>query len=146
MQKNKTVLLKTIGFFICISLFASIRLFENTLFYDPLIGFFKTDFNNSFLPKLDLIKLTFSNSLRYLLNTVVSIALLGIVFKDIEIIKISLLLYIVLYIILIFLTLVVLTFFAEKHMLLFYIRRFLIQPFFILLLIPGFYFQKLTSS
>ncbi|NBU81103.1 MAG: exosortase F system-associated protein, partial [Flavobacteriaceae bacterium] len=37
----------------------------------------------------------------------------------------------------------VLTFFAEESkMTLFYIRRFLIQPIFILLFIPGFYYQK----
>ena len=125
---------------------ALIRIVEESLFYDPYLDYFKSDFINLPLPIVDKLKL-FSNLLfRYSLNTIVSIAFIQIAFKDINFTKFAVVLYGLLFIILILTFWVVLAFYAnENKMELFYIRRFLIQPLFLLLFIPGYLIQKRTN-
>jgi exosortase F-associated protein len=87
--------------------------------------------------------LFFSLGLRFYLNSVISILLLYVIFKDRQIVKFSLLLYMLLGSVLMISFMFILVFFGEENkMVLFYIRRFLIQPIFILLFIPAFYYQK----
>ncbi len=122
---------------------ALIRIVEESLFYDPYLDYFKSDFINLPLPIVDKLKL-FSNLLfRYSLNTIVSIAFIQIAFKDINFSKFVSALYVLLFIVLIVVFYFVLAFYAEENkMTLFYIRRFLIQPLFLLLFIPGYLIQK----
>jgi exosortase F-associated protein len=122
---------------------ALIRIVEESLFYDPYLDYFKSDFINLPLPIVDKLKL-FSNLLfRYSLNTIVSIAFIQIAFKDINFTKFVSALYVLLFIVLIIVFYFVLAFYAEENkMTLFYIRRFLIQPLFLLLFIPGYLIQK----
>ena len=132
--------------FILVSLvlfLALIRIVEESLFYDPYLDYFKSDFINLPLPIVDKLKL-FSNLLfRYSLNTIVSIAFIQIAFKDINFTKFVSALYVLLFIVLIIVFYFVLAFYAEENkMTLFYIRRFLIQPLFLLLFIPGYLIQK----
>jgi exosortase F-associated protein len=122
---------------------ASIRIFEESLFYDPYLDYFKTDYTNFPLPIVNKFNLFLSLFLRYMLNTIVSIAFIQIAFKDINFTKFTSVLYGILFVILILVFYVVLAFFAdESKMELFYIRRFLIQPLFLLLFIPGYLIQK----
>ncbi|WP_293896266.1 exosortase F system-associated protein [Flavobacterium sp.] len=119
-----------------------IRVFEDTLFYDPFLNYFKDEYANLSFPKINIFKLFFSLGLRFYLNSVISLLLLYVIFKDKQIVKFSAFLYMVLGSILMISFIFVLTFFAEESkMTLFYIRRFLIQPIFILLFIPAFYYQ-----
>jgi len=77
---------------------------------------------------------------------VISLGLLYVLFDDRKIVKFSIFLFMLLGYILLISFFFVLTFFAEESkMTLFYIRRFLIQPIFILLFIPGFYYQKIAK-
>jgi exosortase F-associated protein len=63
--------------------------------------------------------------------------------NDGKMVKFSILLYMILGSILMISFFFVLNFFGEESkMTLFYIRRFIIQPIFILLFIPAFYYQK----
>jgi len=138
--KNKS---KVFWFSFLVLLLILIRVFEDQLFYDPFLNYFKTEFAHSKLPTFDFFKLFFSLGIRFYLNSVISLFLLYIIFKDTKIVKFSMLLYMVLGSILMISFIFVLTFFGEESkMTLFYIRRFLIQPIFILLFIPGFYYQK----
>jgi exosortase F-associated protein len=122
---------------------ASIRIFEESLFYDPYLDYFKTDFTNFPLPVVDKLSLFLSLVFRYSLNSIVSIAFIQIAFNDINFTKFASVLYGILFVILIIVFYVVLAFFAdESKMELFYIRRFLIQPLFLLLFIPGYLIQK----
>jgi exosortase F-associated protein len=122
---------------------ASIRIFEESLFYDPYLDYFKTDFTNFPMPVVDKLSLFLSLVFRYSLNSIVSIAFIQIAFKDINFTKFASVLYGILFVILIIVFYVVLAFFAdESKMELFYIRRFLIQPLFLLLFIPGYLIQK----
>ena len=120
-----------------------IRVFENNLFYDPFLNYFKTEYSQSPLPQINIFKLFFSLGIRFYLNSVISLFLLYVIFKDTKIVKFSILLYMILGSVLMISFIFVLNFFGEENkMTLFYIRRFLIQPIFILLFIPAFYYQK----
>ena len=103
----------------------------------------KLNYNNLPLPKIDVIKLFFSLGFRFYLNSIISLGLLRLIFNDAKIIKFSIFLYSVLGIILMVSFFFVLLKFGETNkMNLFYIRRFIIQPIFIMLFIPAFYYQK----
>ena len=126
-----------------IGLLVLIRIFENNLFYDPLLKFFKGEFTNDKLPKMNQIKLFLSLGFRYYLNSMLSLALLYVIFKDFKILKFSTFLFILFGSILLIAFAFTLHFFGEENkMALFYIRRFIIQPLFLLVFIPAFYYQK----
>jgi exosortase F-associated protein len=121
----------------------AVRFYENELFYNPLLTFFKTDHSTQPLPEFDATKLYLSVTLRYIINTVLSLAILWMVFRSKEVLKFSVILYITLFIVLFFVFIILMnTSEAGNHMALFYVRRFLIQPLFLLILLPAFYFQK----
>lgn len=120
-----------------------IRAFENTLFYDPFLNYFKSEYANLPFPEISVVKLFLSLGFRFYLNSVISLFLLYVIFNDGKMVKFSILLYIILGSILMISFFFVLNFFGEESkMTLFYIRRFIIQPIFILLFIPAFYYQK----
>ena len=122
--------------------FALIRNYEEDLFYDPFIGFFKNDFFNQELPQFLEWKLLLHLFLRYVVNTILSLFIIYILFRNKGFLKLASVLYIVFFVILMLSFLVVIHFFSDQLMVLFYIRRFIIQPLFLLLFIPGFYFQQ----
>ena len=125
-----------------ILLLVLIRAFEENLFYDPFLDYFKSEYAHLPFPKINILKLFFSLGMRFYLNSMISLFLLYVIFKDKQIIKFTAFLYMVLGSILIISFIFMLTFFPHEKMTLFYIRRFLIQPIFILLFIPAFYYQK----
>lgn len=128
---------------VLVIMLAFIRAYEDVLFYDPFLNYFKTDYHNLPLPEVSTISLFFGLLFRYFLNTVLSLAIIYVLFKDIEAIKFASILYLAFFVILVIVFFVVLSFFGEANkMALFYIRRFLIQPIFLLLFLPAFYFQK----
>lgn len=124
-------------------LLISIRAFENTLFYDPFLNYFKSEYANLPFPEISVVKLFLSLGFRFYLNSVISLFLLYVIFNDGKMVKFSILLYMILGSILMISFFFVLNFFGEESkMTLFYIRRFIIQPIFILLFIPAFYYQR----
>ena len=130
-----------------ILLLVLIRVFEDTLFYDPFLNYFKGEYTHLAFPKINIFKLFFSIGIRFYINSVISLLLLYVIFKDKQIVKFSALLYMILGSILMISFIFTLISFGEhSKMTLFYIRRFLIQPIFILLFIPGFYYQKHSSQ
>ncbi len=129
-----------------ISLFAVlvlIRAYASDLFYDPLIAFFETTHSTDVLPEMNITKLLGHTTLRFGLNTLVSLLILWVIFKRKDVLKVSALLYLSVFVLLMaFFWMLLGSDQAGGHMALFYVRRFLIQPVFLLLLIPAFYFQK----
>lgn len=120
-----------------------IRTYEDSMFYDPFLNYFKTDYYNLPLPELNNIQLFFGLVFRYFLNSSLSLAIIYVLFKDIEAVKFASILYLIFFALLILALFFVLSFFGETNkMTLFYIRRFLIQPIFLLLFLPAFYYQK----
>jgi exosortase F-associated protein len=144
MLKNLLKNKKTVVFSIIILfLIVAIRLFEDKLFYDPFLKYFEKQFTHLAFPEINTVKLFLSLGFRYYLNSILSIALLYVLFKDIKIIKFSTLLYLILGSVLMIAFFFVLHFFGEENkMTLFYIRRFIIQPIFLVLFIPAFFYQK----
>lgn len=139
--------LKVLGILALAALLVLIRAFEDALFYDPLLHFFEMDYKSMPLPEMDTFALQTGIALRFLLNTIISLAILWLVFQDRGIIKLSLILYSFLFAIL-FMAFSFIIFTSEEssgHFVLFYVRRFLIQPLFLLILLPAFYFQKYKS-
>jgi exosortase F-associated protein len=121
----------------------AIRGFEDTIFYDPFLSFFKSTESDKALPQFETVKLLGSMTIRFLVNTAVSLGVLWVIFQNKEAVKLSAILYSILFVVL--MLAFVFLIFSEatgQHMALFYVRRFLIQPLFLLILIPAFYFQK----
>jgi len=138
-----TKTLKIILLVLLASFLVFIRMFENVLFYDPLLLFFKSDYFNNSLPEMNSFKLLGNITFRFLLNTIVSLGILWVVFKDKGILKLSAFLFGILFCMLI-LAFSYFVFYSnsENFLPLFYVRRFLIQPILLLVLLPAFYFQK----
>ncbi len=134
---------KYILLIILFSLLVLIRVFEEQLFYDPYLLFFENDYLYMDNPRREVFKLIAFTSLRYALNTIISLCILYVVFKDRSIVKFSAIIYIIAYIILLMLFLYfVLNPQQEDYYLFFNIRRFLIQPMILILLLPAFYYHK----
>ncbi|WP_460218038.1 exosortase F system-associated membrane protein [Psychroserpens sp. MEBiC05023] len=121
-----------------------IRIFENELFYDPYLLFFKNDYLQMDSPRREILKLTLFTTLRFVLNTLISLGIIYLFFKDKSIVKFSTYIYLVAYIILLaFFLYFVIHPRQEDYYLFFNFRRFLIQPILLLLLVPAFYYYKL---
>jgi len=121
-----------------------IRVFENELFYDPYLLFFKNDYLYIDSPNRETAKLILYTSLRFGLNSIISLAIIYLFFRDKSIVKFSAIIYGVAYLILIAIFLYfVINPRQEDYYLFFSFRRFLIQPLLLLLLIPAFFYYKL---
>lgn len=126
-----------------VALLALFRAYEDNLFYDPLLGYYKSDYNNLPLPEMDYFQLFFGLLFRYFLNSSISLAIIYVLFKDIEAVKFASILYLIFFVILVIIFFFVLFYIGETNkMALFYVRRFIIQPIFLLLFLPAFYYQK----
>ncbi len=137
---------KFIVLFILFALLAMIRYFENELFYDPYLSFFKNDYLYIDNPRREVFKLTAFTTLRYVLNSIISLSILYVFFRDKNIVKFSAIIYAGAYILLLALFLYfVLNPKQEDYYLFFNIRRFLIQPIILLLLLPAFYYYRLKQ-
>ncbi|WP_281230904.1 exosortase F system-associated membrane protein [Flavobacterium gelatinilyticum] len=135
-QKNKILI--TIGVVFC---FALIRAFENALFYDPFLYYFEGDFAKKPLPEINSFKLFLNLLFRYALNTILSLILLYGLFRDMGIFNFSAFLYGFFLIVLFGMFFTIVKYFPDNSWLLFYVRRFIIQPIFVILFIPAFYYQ-----
>nr|AIW81359.1 hypothetical protein [uncultured bacterium TB303_p] len=120
-----------------------VRGFEKELFYDPFLEFFKGDYINNAFPEYDLIKVILGIVSRYLINTIISTLIIGLIFWSRKYVLFTTYVYAGFLLIL----LPIYIYFVETEFSLgenlgFYIRRFLIQPVLLLILIPAFYYQK----
>lgn len=140
MLKNKKQIIYSA---IIIVLLVAIRAFESTIFYDPFLSYFKKEYAHLPFPEINVVKLFLSLGFRFYINSMLSVALIYVLFKDSKFAKFSLLLYMILgSVLMISFFFVLMAFGEESKMTLFYIRRFIIQPIFLILFIPAFYYQK----
>ncbi|MDO5968314.1 exosortase F system-associated protein [Flavivirga aquimarina] len=132
--------------FVLFGLLILIRIFENELFYDPYLMFFQNDYLYVDSPRREVLKLVSFTTLRYVLNSVISLGVLYVIFKDKSIIKFSIVIFVLAYTILLLIYLYfVINPRQEDYYLFFNVRRFLIQPIILLLLLPAFYYHKFRS-
>jgi exosortase F-associated protein len=130
--------------FILFLMLVCIRFFEDVLFYDPYLQFFENDYLYIDSPRRETFKLVAFTTLRYVLNSLISLGILYVVFKSKSIIKFSVLVYSFSY----FILLIAFLYFVinprqEDYYLFFNMRRFLIQPIILLILLPAFYYNRL---
>ena len=122
-----------------------VRAFELQLFYDPFIVYFKNAYLHEPIPVFSGSKLLISLIFRYALNTIISLAIIYLAFQNTSFVKFSIKFYAIAFILL------SITFFIilkgelqHGYLFAFYIRRFLIHPLFVLLLLPAFYYKHLN--
>jgi exosortase F-associated protein len=126
-----------------VMLLVLVRAYEDRLFYDPLLNYFKSDYNNLAVPEMNKLKLFMGLLFRYFLNSLFSLAIIYLLFKDFQGLKFASIMYLILFVILVIIFFFTISYFeGDNKMVLFYIRRFLIQPIFLLLFLAAFYYQK----
>lgn len=125
----------------------SVRAFESQLFYDPFLEFFHGEIQNKPLPEYDGFKLFLGLFFRYLINSVITISIIYLLFKEISIVKLTAILLLGFFVVLIITLFLILNFSAHPdYLYIFYIRRFLIQPLFLILFVPAFFYQKSVNN
>ena len=135
---------KYILLLILVMMLILIRFFEDVLFYDPYLEFFQNDYLYMDSPRREVAKVFGFTTLRFVLNTLISLAILFVVFKDKSIIKFSVLIYAIAFLMVLYLYFVVNPN-QEDYYLFFNVRRFLIQPIFLIQLLPAFYYHKIKN-
>lgn len=139
--------IKIILALILFSLFFVVRAFESQLFYDPLLEYFKNDYLYKPIYDMDVPCLTLNLLFRYTLNSLISLGLIWVLFKRSDYLKFSIYFLILAFTFLIIVFMLLLRDNLESgYLLLFYIRRFIIHPLFLLLLLPAFYYQKISNE
>ncbi len=123
-----------------------VRAFELEMFYDPFIEYFKNDFLDKPIPVFSGSILLKDLFIRYSMNTIISLTIIYFVFQNKNFVIFAIKFYVLAFIVLI------ITFFiilkgelSNGYLFAFYIRRFIIHPLFVLLLLPAFYYKQLTS-
>jgi exosortase F-associated protein len=124
-------------------LLALIRAFQTELFTDPFIAFFKGNYASKPPPILDEISLYINTAFRYFLNTVVSLFAIYIAFPKKSILKFSVVFYVFAFVVLMTVKIILIQQLQpDLYSTFFYVRRFLIQPLFVIILLPAFYYQE----
>jgi exosortase F-associated protein len=147
MQKKKSKVLDIAIIGILVVGLLLIRMFEKDLFYDPFLDFFHGYTQNKIIPEFNTIKLFLGLLYRYFMNSIFTVLIVYFLFKDISIIKLTS------YLLSIFFVVLIIIFFSLLHfskspdyLFVFYVRRFLIQPLFLILFVPAFFYQKSVNK
>lgn len=135
-------LLRTICLIVGVSGLFGVRILEDHLFYDPFLDYFKNE-NFGVFPQYDMGKLLLSYIFRYSLNVLFSFIIIQSLFKN-KIWSQQAVVLMVLVFVLIFPIYIYCVYsnFAIGDLFSFYMRRFIIQPITLLLLVPIFYYRK----
>lgn len=116
-------------------------------FYDPLFNYFKNDYLTSPVPDIVIPTYFLNIFFRYLINSVISLAIIYLVFMKWSVVSFCIRFYILAFILFGLAVFILIYFQINTHyLLLFYLRRFLIHPIFILVLIPAFYIYKFRGD
>ncbi|MEG9327922.1 exosortase F system-associated protein [Salinimicrobium catena] len=129
-----------------VAVLALIRMYEYQYFYDPFMYFFERAFQEQ--QEYHFTNLMFFNVfLRFLLNTLVSLTMLYVAFKNFGIIKFAAVIYAIFFIVLFPLFIYLMqNVTPEDYLAAFYVRRFLAHPVLILILLPAFYYYRLSQA
>lgn len=129
-----------------VGVLAMIRLYEYRFFYDPFMYFFEKAYQSG--DTIDYsFQMFFNVFLRFFLNTLVSLLILWVAFRSWGIIKFSALIYAA-FLVVLFPIFVYLMHHVEpgQYLAAFYVRRFLAHPLLILILLPAFYYNRLSRN
>lgn len=131
---------------VLIFLLVLVRMYEYQIFYDPFMYFF-AGANMTGSPLEYPPELFFNVILRFLINTAISLAILYIVFQSKSVLRFAAVLY-GLFFLMLFPAFIFLIYQAEpdNYLAVFYVRRFLVHPVLLLILLPAFYYQQLNAK
>lgn len=128
---------------ILVFLLVLVRQFEWKLFFDPFMAFFHGSHEAG--EKMPL-QWYLNLALRFALNTVLSLGILYFCFLNKNVVKFAAVLYLLMFLLLFPLFVFLMgRVQMDDYLTVFYVRRFLIHPVLLLLLIPAFYYQKTKS-
>lgn len=131
--------------FVLIGVFGliSVRILEDKIFYDPFLGFFKSADQNAVFPNFVWGKMIISYLFRFALNAFFSLWIVHFLFKNKEWTKQAFVLIILVFAIVFPIYLFCINDkFQFGYLFSFYVRRFVIQPLAVLLIVPIFYYRK----
>ncbi len=121
----------------------SVRIFEEQLFYDPFLNYFHEANKNAHFPDFVWGKLILNYLFRFFLNLIISAAVIYFIFKNKDWTFQAIVLMVLVFVITFSLYLYCIhTQFEIGYLFSFYMRRFVIQPLILLLIIPLFYYRK----
>ena len=142
---SKTV--RIICVFVLFGLLFVVRAYEMELFYDPLIEYFQNDYLYEAIPEINSWHLTVDMLYRYTINSVISLGIIHLIFQNKKYVKFSgfLLMFAFMVMIIIF-AFLLRSNFESGYLLPFYIRRFIVHPLFLIILLPTFYYHKKVIS
>lgn len=124
-----------------------IRAVVQPYFYDPLLDYFKHDYLYASIPEIDFSIYFWNIFYRYFLNTIISLAIIYLVFNDAKTLYFTIKFYVLAFVALSLIFFILLKFnITQNYLLIFYVRRFLIQPLFVFILLPAFYYQQLKGG
>jgi exosortase F-associated protein len=131
---------------VLVGLLALVRLYEYRFFYDPFMYFFEVRYEAG--EAIDFPAYMFVNVLlRFLANTLISLLILYVAFRNTGILKFSALIYSGFFIFLFPLFIYLMHHVQPNdYLAAFYVRRFLAHPVLILLLLPAFYYYRLQKG
>ncbi|RKS96315.1 exosortase F system-associated membrane protein [Chryseobacterium defluvii] len=132
-------------FFIAIGIagLIGVRMFEDKIFYDPFLDYFHEADKSIPFPPFEWGKLIVSHLFRFILNLFFSCVIIHFLFKNKEwTIQGALLIMIVFAITFPIYLYCIQGRFEIGYLFSFYMRRFVIQPLIILLIVPMFYYRK----
>lgn len=132
-------------FFVAIGIagLISVRMFEDKIFYDPFLGYFHEADKSISFPAFEWGKLIASHLFRFVLNLFFSCVIIHFLFKNKEwTIQGAILITIVFAITFPIYLYCINDRFEIGYLFSFYMRRFVIQPLIILLIVPMFYYRK----
>ena len=137
---------KILGLLIIVVGLVLVRVFEKRLFDDPYLAFFHSDSFGNQLPDCNGFLLGLGYFFRYGLNTILSLAAIYVIFEDLKLLKFASIMYLAFFAILMILLFSIRALDESSlNMILFYVRRFVIQPVLLLLFVPAFFYQKKMS-
>lgn len=143
-MKNRALIRWIIGFLL-VAFLILIRHYETSLFYDPFLLHFKRNFQELAMPSINPMLLYGSYSVRFLINSGISLGILWCLFQREAYLKSIAILFLVFLVLLLFSLWYSLNFETQSFQLLIYSRRFLNYPVLLLVFIGALYYQKTTS-
>ncbi|WP_411556565.1 exosortase F system-associated membrane protein [Lutibacter sp. TH_r2] len=115
--------------------------------YDPLTEYFNFSYLNEGFPDINKLKYFGTVTVRYFLNSVISLLIIFVFFNNKKVVFLALKIYVFLFLLLNLIFFIELNFnFSNTYLVLFYVRRFLIHPLLLLILLPAFYYQQIAKK
>lgn len=120
-----------------------VRILEDQIFYDPFLNYFHIANKNISFPDFELVKLILSHVFRFILNLFFSCVIIHFLFENKDwTVQGALLISIIFAITFPIYLYCIHDRFQIGYLFSFYMRRFVIQPLILLLIVPLFYYRK----